>query len=1366
MRTNIDQSIAEQNAIEQRTARCHVGRRRAARYRVGRSHLGGQESNRSKTVALVDSILVLPLAFTLALGMGAAVCVSPVSAGPLGSEETASDSRKDSPTEEDSAADDSAAEDSKPEDAEREEAEPRESSGGDNHLRGEQSWHSTLAAGRRTALADGKPLLIRATARWCASCPRFVEAMWDPAVTEELRHWALVDLDVTLDFPQDAGLDIEGVPALIAQTPDGHSVGSHEGLMSSKQVVQWLKDQRKAALDKPADVLLEDETPKLIDIIRLVRQFERQRPALRAAAVNRLRPYPAAAANQVLRVLKDGSLSARLAALELLEYWEAPIAGIDPWEPDTVSDDRLARVEQWIEQLNDSEPPGDVDTADASADGQPEQGPSEPPDDSLAAARAEIDRMLRVDAAEAAAIRHRLAHWGDRLLPEIRRRMQGPLTDRWRQRLRAFRYRLAAPDALVLQWPTGIERLSATDTALRREAAEELAARATDDALPLLLALFSDSDPMVREISLRGLQHVGGKQAIGALVRLLDDPEPNVRAAVLKQLAEQPQPMLVPAVARYVENESDADLIVHAIRFLQTVKVPASIQALVGLLEHESWQVRAEAAESLGKTITYSTPDNIKADVYVALLRLLEDDDPFVISRAVEGLDGIDMEIAVDPLVKAAERHPQLAPVILRTLSRGDSMRVHALKALHRFRRHEKPVIRKAALQGLVEMQANLSSGGPYSFGGSTLAGAGKMQVSIAKELPLALNDSAAEVRIAAAKIIIEKQNAIGQAAARAIREAAFPSELATRGYYAPEVSGYHDPFGGSVRITPSTVMGSALRKLAGFMAEAGAKAAEEAEKNSHATETNNATETNDAAETDDGGDTNEDQETPATEQQRTESDQPDGGLPEDIEVELEVDAELDSEAVNRALEILGEISPEPQLDVPDGASSGDIPITEASPNLESTDPETAASSPTKQEQEADEKLSRQWREWLQKAHEGNSVWPEWMRESSDELEAMLDAESAEERAAAAAALIPLGRIERALPVLHQAIEETPQLVGHLAGVLLFLPWEQRLEEFQWCRRHCGEAELPMLAASLTIAPDERATEVLWQWLARPDTPADLRQHLLGAIAKMASGVELWNLDDRPSARKALREEAAARLDDGSAVVRMAALLMIAAADPAEVAEPARRFLADERLTDEQRRTAYALLLNSLPRQKANAEALEALQQADPLRRRMALRFLAAPHSITSKIPNARLLDYVGRTTSGESRGVPKPPSGLKAEDVRPLLSDEDASIRAMAGYLLALFEQKEGLKPLLTHYRSQLADDQAEVDDELTWMVVRAIAATNASEHIDVLRPIYNRLHEFRYGEFYWTIRIMSGREALLLRKQIRDEVGMENLH
>ena len=86
-----------------------------------------------------------------------------------------------------------------------------------------------------------------------------------------------------------------------------------------------------------------------------------------------------------------------------------------------------------------------------------------------------------------------------------------------------------------------------------------------------------------------------------ALIKLLADPEPNVRAAVLKQLEESPDAAMVPAVVKYLKGEKDADLVVHGIRFLQTAPGPETIKCLMSLLKHESWQVRAEAAAGIGK---------------------------------------------------------------------------------------------------------------------------------------------------------------------------------------------------------------------------------------------------------------------------------------------------------------------------------------------------------------------------------------------------------------------------------------------------------------------------------------------------------------------------------------------------------------------------------------------------------------------------------------------------------------------------------------------------------------------------------------------------------------------------------------------
>src|SRR5439155_23983990 len=123
--------------------------------------------------------------------------------------------------------------------------------------------------------------------------------------------------------------------------------------------------------------------------------------------------------------------------------------------------------------------------------------------------------------------------------------------------------------------------------------------------------IFSNSDPLVRETSLRLLRAVGvagaANAASDALAALLADPEPNVRAAVLKQLAEQPDAAMTRQVVKYVAAEHDVDLVVHAIRALRAARGRTATTALLGLLQNENWRVRAEAADALAEMMTGGT---------------------------------------------------------------------------------------------------------------------------------------------------------------------------------------------------------------------------------------------------------------------------------------------------------------------------------------------------------------------------------------------------------------------------------------------------------------------------------------------------------------------------------------------------------------------------------------------------------------------------------------------------------------------------------------------------------------------------------------------------------------------------------------
>ena len=93
----------------------------------------------------------------------------------------------------------------------------------------------------------------------------------------------------------------------------------------------------------------------------------------------------------------------------------------------------------------------------------------------------------------------------------------------------------------------------------------------------------------------------------------------------------------------------------------------------------------------------------LQVDAYVALLNLLTDADAFVVAKAVEGLANADMVVAVDPLVHAVEKHPELAKSILTILSAHGNMRTKAIPHLREFCRHPTPQIRAAAVAVLAE---------------------------------------------------------------------------------------------------------------------------------------------------------------------------------------------------------------------------------------------------------------------------------------------------------------------------------------------------------------------------------------------------------------------------------------------------------------------------------------------------------------------------------------------------------------------------------------------------------------------------------------------------------------------------------------
>ncbi|HUT13827.1 MAG TPA: HEAT repeat domain-containing protein [Thermoguttaceae bacterium] len=1107
-------------------------------------------------------------------------------------------------------------------------------------------WLTDLKSGHRQALADGRPVLVRVGAEWCLVCRRLEGEIQKADVQAELARWTLVYLDADRSAEDLRELNVTAVPALRVRTPGGQLLESRDGDLSAEELAAWLKEHYAAAVVAPDAVLLGSGEPDAATVTRLVRQFDQRDPVVREAAVRRLLSHPQAARDAVVEEFREGKLAVRLAALELLRSWQAPVDELDPWRPESITEQRLAALDEWLKT--------DIEGW--------KSAPETLSDDQLESLRQQIDRMLKGTDEEAAAARARLARWGPALLPEVYQRLKQAATDEDRQRLLALRYRLVADDALVLRWPGGLVRLAATDSTQRQEAAEELAKLATVRDQQLLLELFSDPDPLVREISLRGLQNLGGSEATAALVQLLADPEPNVRAAVLKQLEGNPQPGMVPKIAEYVKTEQDPDLIVHAIRFLRAAGGPAAIKSLIPLLKHESWQVRAEAAAGVGGMDTSfatigDSPSglgpfdtggdddpsaNLHADAIAALVELLDDPDAFVVSRAIEGLANSDMTLAVDPLIRAAEKHPDLTLNIVEMLAGNGNLREEALPHLRAFCKHADPMIRAAAIRGL------------------TYAGVGAFQDAFQDELVAGLEDNEAIVRIAAAGAVFRllqdhRETGLGQIQEEA-NEIRWEFER------------------GGVRLQPQESLATRLvRALAG------------------------------------------------------------SAEPEDAEAANEPTVE------EKAPEV--EDAPAEDDDAP--AKNDDEPAEEES------FPETPAD------------------RWLKEYHAG-SHRPAWAEKTVAPLEKMLRAEDAEERMTAAVTLVALARADVGLPVLREVVGSQPDLLANATQVFPWLVWEERLRLFTFLRSHAERSgnESTLVQAMIEV-PDRRAASLFWTMLAEENvTPQTaymldrgLRTAYLGEYYYSASRV----IED---VRREMAAAAKARATSGGELQRLTALSLLATAAPDEAAEVAGRLADDAQLGDQLRHDAFRVMLLTQQKGQAIATAIATLSGEDAQRRQFALIYLTGDANQLGNFRSAFYLNidvpwYTPDRNTGEFI-LPEPPPGLEAAHVRPLIDDPDPQIAARAGYLLALFDEPEGLDVLLRYWNGQ-GGENASISERL---VYRAIAKLDDSSQIPVLRKIYEGFDEYEVSEFYWTIRIMSGREILLFRDKIREDVGgMQNL-
>jgi hypothetical protein len=226
---------------------------------------------------------------------------------------------------------------------------------------------------------------------------------------------------------------------------------------------------------------------------------------------------------------------------------------------------------------------------------------------------------------------------------------------------------------------------------------------------------------------------------------------------------------------------------------------------------------------------------------------------------------------------------------------------------------------------------------------------------------------------------------------------------------------------------------------------------------------------------------------------------------------------------------------------------------------------------------------------------------------------------------------------------------------------------------------------------------------------------------------------------------------------------RVIALGLLAHTVPEDAARAAQEISKNARENPDLRRDAFRVLLLCLSDSESHQQAIAALKDPPAGLRTMALLYLAFGGPKLSSVGDIVLSVDESRTTAARWGQIGKATAkDLNRDILRPILRDPDPQAAACAGYLLALLQADDGLDALLDYWRTPAGNT-----DDWTQLVYRAVVALGNDRRVPILEQIYRRwdANNPLLGDFYWTIRALEGTNALRLRKQMREEIGMQRL-
>ena len=391
------------------------------------------------------------------------------------------------------------------------------------------------------------------------------------------------------------------------------------------------------------------------------------------------------------------------------------------------------------------------------------------------------------------------------------------------------------------------------------------------------------------------------------------------------------------------------------------------------------------------------------------------------------------------------------------------------------------------------------------------------------------------------------------------------------------------------------------------------------------------------------------------------------------------------------------------------------------------------------------------------------------MEESITALLPMLESEEEEERAKAARALVILGQVEKALPVIQKNALQDDLWFQASADVLHWLPYESRTDlYFQLTADDEFKDSFGSVLTNYTKVKNPGTAQNIWKLINRNSLGGSealdaLNKAYFGDVGRYQGlkeqGVEKQTILNAVADAKLL-------LDDPDPKKNVIALAFLYDTGHESVVTLSKN-IAKSTGNSEVRQMALRVAL-LIQEDDAEALAIEFLKTVEDKSVGMLLRYLCLGKDTLQRLPGNDEFYFYGRDRNHYSSPssvkviVPKPPEGLQSSDIERLVDHKDLGTRGLVNYLQVLMKESKEIDTLLEYFAENDSDEVAK----LVYQAISVIDDDKLSSHLDEIYEQHAKDSNWFAGPFYWTIRPMSGQNVLKLRSRMRREIGLENLN